>query len=52
MGFGVGVAVGTPFMYCKITVVGGFKTDVRGSYCLRTPPSTVATGCEVTGEAR
>jgi hypothetical protein len=50
-GFGVGVVVGQPFLYCKITVVRGFKTDGRGSYCLRTPPGAVATGCEVTGEA-
>lgn len=50
-GFGIGVAVGQPFVYCKITVDRGHKKDVRGSYCLRTPPGTVATGCEVTGEA-
>jgi hypothetical protein len=51
-GFGVGVAVGQPVLYCRITVNHGSKTDVRGSYCLRTPPDAVATGCEVTGEAR
>ena len=51
-GLGIGVAVGQPFVYCKITVDRGHKKDVRGSCCLRTPLGTVATGREVTGEAR
>jgi hypothetical protein len=51
-GFGVGVAVGQPFLYCRITVEQGHRKDVRASYCLRTPPGAIATGCEVTGEAQ
>ena len=53
-GFGVGVAIGQPILYCRITVERGQKKDVRGSYCVRIPPPPdgAATGCEVTGEAR